>query len=123
MNWPEVSNQANNPTSILSHWRKVGRFRNRNIAVGAGTHQQISATGAPYAFVRNWQNTNKVAVAIDASATSVTFNLPPGFWTDGTQVRDYYTGNTATVSGNSVTISGVTVGNPVLLQHASVAYP
>ncbi len=123
MNWTEIASQASNANSILSHWRKVGRFRNRNIAVGAGTHQQISATGAPYAFVRNWQNTNKVAVAIDASATSVTFTLPNGFWPDGTQVRDYYTGNTATVSGNSVTITGVTVGSPVLLQLASVAYP
>ena len=123
MNWTEITSQAGNTNSILNHWRRVGRFRNRNIAVGAGTHQQISATGAPYAFVRNWQNTNKVAVAIDASATTVTFTLPNGFWADGTQVRDYYTGNTATVNNNQVTISGVTVGSPVLLQHSSIPYP
>jgi len=116
MDWTSITTQASSPTSILSHWRKVGQFRKRNIAVGAGIHDSITATGAPYAFTRVWGTTNMVVVAVDASASSVTFTDLPTVWANGTQVRDAYTGVTATVSGNAVTITGVTVGNPVLVE-------
>ena len=48
MNWsahdqPQIA-------ALIDHWRRLGQFRARHPAVGAGSHRQLSAQ--PYAFVR-----------------------------------------------------------------------
>lgn len=48
MNWadharPEI-------TALISHWQRLGQFRARHPAIGAGSHRQLSE--APYAFAR-----------------------------------------------------------------------
>jgi alpha-amylase len=38
--------------TILAHWRKLGDFRRRHAAVGAGVHARISSPASTYAFSR-----------------------------------------------------------------------
>lgn len=86
---------------ILTHWQKVGQFRNRHIAVGAGTHTKIS--DSPYTFSRV-KDDDKVICVLGASG-STTITVPSNIFADGTAVKDAYSGNTGTVSGGKVTIT------------------
>lgn len=48
MNWNEHSDPE--IAALIDHWRRIGQFRARHPAIGAGNHRQLSAQ--PYAFVR-----------------------------------------------------------------------
>jgi alpha-amylase len=53
--------------NILTHFQKVGGFRKRHVAVGAGTHQKLDAPSNVYAFSRTLRAGNvddAVVVAI-----------------------------------------------------------
>ncbi len=97
--------------SVLAHWQKLGQFRNKHRAVGAGQHAKIADT--PYTFSRV-QGSDKVVVAFGASGAQ-TISVGSIF-ADGTTVRDFYTGSTATVSGGKVSL---TAGGVVLLEAAN----
>jgi alpha-amylase len=45
-------NFATTDTTILDHWQKVGAFRKKHAAVGAGTHARLTSTPGTYAFSR-----------------------------------------------------------------------
>lgn len=84
MNWESMNE------SILAHWQKLGQFRNKHIAIGAGSHNKIAES--PYTFSRIYENEDildKAVVAIGASGT-VDVNVA-GVFPDGTTVRDAYT--------------------------------
>ncbi len=118
MNW---SSQDKN---LLAHWQKVGQFRNKHVAVGAGSHTNLSATNGT-AFARNYNKNgvkDSVACVIGASNNSnVTITLS-GTFSDGTVVRNYYDGKTATVSGGKVTFSSGSNGT-ILVENASGSTP
>lgn len=104
-NWDAVDNDVN------KHWQKVGQFRRRNPAVGAG-----SQTKSGNAYIRKFSEngfTNAVAIVLDTQeGQSYTVNTGDAF-ADGTRVMDgYNTDNVATVNGGSVTM---TASGPVLL--------
>lgn len=48
MNWSDIENGTAEP--VLSHWKKLGQFRDRHPAIGAGGHTQLSSE--PYVFSR-----------------------------------------------------------------------
>ncbi|KPP98987.1 alpha-amylase [Marinobacter sp. HL-58] len=48
MNWADIEDGTATP--VLSHWKKLGQFRERHPAIGAGQHKRISTE--PYAFSR-----------------------------------------------------------------------
>jgi len=48
MNWEQLQNADRQ--SLLQHWQKLGQFRERHVAVGAGSHSKLS--DKPYAFSR-----------------------------------------------------------------------
>lgn len=48
MNWADLNKPEY--AGLLAHWQKLGQFRNRHVAIGAGEHRQLSE--APYAFSR-----------------------------------------------------------------------
>ncbi|NNF36007.1 MAG: alpha-amylase [Saprospiraceae bacterium] len=96
MNWDEVDSNAdvngNKVKDVLTHWQKLGQFRNAHPAVGAGKHQKIS--DAPYTFSRVWSEgnvTDKVVVALDAGSGKKTISVGDVF-ADGTTVKDHYSG-------------------------------
>ncbi len=106
-NWQEAYGSKN---AILTHWQKVGRFRRNHIAVGAGTHTKLSDN--PYIFKREYSGTylgisveDKVVCALGVFGT-VNVDVS-SVWSNGTQLRDAYTGQTATVSNGSVTFTSI----------------
>ncbi|WP_375192431.1 alpha-amylase [Marinobacter sp.] len=58
MNWAAI--EGNEVSDILQHWRKLGQFRERHPAVGAGKHKLISQQ--PYVFSRT-QGDDTVVIA------------------------------------------------------------
>jgi alpha-amylase len=46
MNWGTLD------AGLLAHWRKLGTFRKRHAAVGAGTHERLASPERTYAFAR-----------------------------------------------------------------------
>jgi glycosidase len=114
-NWTSEASESGVANSCLSHWQILGEFRNKHIAIGAGTHQQITDVTNGYAFTRVW-NSDKVAVVMGASG-SVAVNVSTIF-PDGTLVRNFYDGTTATVSGGHVTFNAG-VNGVILIENAS----
>lgn len=106
MNWDEINNNTD-VQNLLSHWQKLGRFRREHLSVGAGSHEKLS--DSPYIFRRSYTkngNDDKVLVAmnIPESASAYTLNVYNTF-SDGTLLKDYFSGDMATVSGGQVTFN------------------
>ncbi len=99
MNWDSMDK------GVLSHWQKVGQFRNNHVAVGAGSHKNLSATSGT-AFARTYDKNNvkdTVVCVISANKNTDTTITLNGAFADGTKVVNAYTGDKATVSGGKVT--------------------
>ncbi|MNU66754.1 Alpha-amylase precursor [compost metagenome] len=112
MNWSSINQ------SVLSHWQKLGQFRNNHIAVGAGTHKKLA--DSPYTFSRIYEKDDvldKVVVATGASGT-VDVNVS-GVFPDGTTVRDAYTKNEVVVSGGKAKFTAGTHG-VILIENVGV---
>ncbi len=115
MNWSSYDRNT------LAHWQKVGQFRSRHVAVGAGSHTKLTATsGAAFARTYNKNGvTDKVAACIGAGNNSnVTITLNNTF-ADGTVVKNAYDGKTATVSGGKVTFNSGANGTILIESNAS----
>lgn len=111
MNWNSINQQ------VFTHWQKLGQFRNRHIAVGAGQHNEIPSTSG-FAFSRIYTK-DKVACVINASGpTTVTVS---SVFANGTKVRDYYTGSLAAVTNGQVSFNPSSAG--VILIEQSEARP
>ena len=100
-------------TTVLAHWQKIGQFRNNHVAIGAGQHTKISTT--PYIFSRYYNKDgyeDKVIVVLGANG-STTVQVA-SLWTDGTTLRDFYSGQTAVVTGGAVTFNAS--GDTILIE-------
>lgn len=101
MNWDDV---ASNPDTkkILNHWQKLGQFRKKHPAVGAGVHEQISEK--PYVFSRTYslgKTQDKVVIALELKPGEK--EIPTGkIFKNGTLVKDAYSGKTASVKNGKV---------------------
>jgi alpha-amylase len=94
MNWDSVD------SALLAHWRKLGQFRSRHVALAKGAHRQMS--GTPYTFARVHPS-DRIVAAVGASGS---VKLPvQGVFDDGARVRDAYGGALATVSGGIVELT------------------
>lgn len=112
MNWSSIDN------GLLEHWQKLGQFRRNHLSVGAGTHQKLS--DSPYAFSRSYEG-DRVVVAIGASG-STTLQVG-GIFADGTDLRDFYTGNVSTVAGGIVTFPAHSSGILLLEETSPSSFP
>ena len=106
MNWSSVDRE------LLEHWRKLGQFRARHVALARGAHTRISEH--PYVF-RRVDGDDRVVVALDAAGAE---SIPVGdTFADGDKVHDAYGGTDAVVVAGAVKL---TVGprGVVLLEKA-----
>lgn len=108
MNWDELSSNATrngyHVKDVLEHWQKLGQFRRDHNAVGAGKHTMLSQT--PYIFKREYQQgsfSDIVVVGLGLSAGGKIIDVSK-VYQDGTQLRDYYSGQTVTVQQGNVSI-------------------
>lgn len=107
MNWDELAQNAQRDgykvADVRAHWAKVGLFRQAHVAVGAGVHQQLQAK--PYVFKRTYDQGalhDKVVVALDLPTDKPASIKLHGVFANGQKVKDYYSGKTAVVKGDSV---------------------
>ncbi|MEM9678954.1 MAG: alpha-amylase family glycosyl hydrolase [Bacteroidota bacterium] len=103
MNWDDAANNTDTK-AVLEHWQKLGRFRAKHPAVGAGIHQMVTET--PYLFYRSYSKDNysdMVVIGLDVGEGSKTIDVSRLF-KDGDTLRDAYSGITAEVANGKVII-------------------
>jgi alpha-amylase len=86
---------------VLAHWRALGSFRARHVAVAHGAHARLSS--APYAFSRiDEERGDRVVAAIDVPAGA---SIPVGSaFPEGQALRDGYTGTAYIVRGGAIRV-------------------
>ncbi|MEM6377616.1 MAG: alpha-amylase family glycosyl hydrolase [Bacteroidota bacterium] len=99
MNWADLEEQSYQ--DLLAHWQKLGQFRKKHLAIGAGKHQQLQA--APYLFKRTLQQEDEVLVGFDLNNGVKTIPVYDTFQ-NGAQVRDFYSGTVAKVQNGEIQI-------------------
>ena len=101
MNWDELPYRQD----ILIHWQKLGQFRAKHIAVGAGVHEMITAS--PYYFYRSYEKGNykdRVVIGIDVYKGVKSIDVSKVF-KEGEILHDAYSGITAEVKKGKVIIN------------------
>ena len=91
MNWEDIENDLETK-SILEHFQKLGKFRQKHPAVGAGVHQMISDD--PYWFKRTYNKNDIediVVIGLDLPVGMNTVDVSSAF-ENGQRVRDAYSG-------------------------------
>ena len=106
MNWDDI-NSSPAVQRHLEHWQKLGQFRKRHPAIGAGIHRQISAS--PYVFSRGYKNgkyLDRVVIGLEMPIGRKELDVSSVF-AEGTILRDAYSGKqTTVVNGSAVINSG-----------------
>lgn len=95
MNWAAPDER------VLAHWRKLGTFRARHVAIAKGLHEKLA--DAPYTFARTDAGSgDKVVVALHVDAGA---RIPVGtIFDEGAALVDAYSGQRLTVRSGHVTI-------------------
>jgi alpha-amylase len=104
MNWNDIKTNITTQKT-LEHWQKLGQFRRNHPAVGAGIHKQIS-TGNNYIFARLFtkENYNDVVVVGLDFPTGKKEIYVDNLFSEGTKVKDAYSGKMAVVTNGKVEI-------------------
>lgn len=103
MNWEEIKTNIETQ-KVLLHWQKLGNFRKNHPAIGAGIHQEISAS--PYVFSRTFtQDTfaDKVVIGLDLTKGPKEISVGTVF-ENGTKLKDGYSGKKVVVSNGKINI-------------------
>lgn len=103
MNWAEI---ANNETTqeLLNHWNKLGQFRAKHPAIGAGIHEMISES--PYIFKRTYNKNDfneVVVIGLDLNKGLKTINVSAVFQ-EGDILYEAYSGQESIVKQGKVSI-------------------
>ena len=98
MNWADLEQASYQ--ELLAHWQKLGQFRKKHLAIGAGEHKQLQAE--PYLFKRTLE-ADQVLVGLDLEKGAKEITVFDIF-KDGDQVKDFYSGAEATVENGKVMI-------------------
>lgn len=104
MDWDAIKTNKDKQ-DILQHWQKLGQFRAKHPAVGAGIHQML--TQAPYYFYRSYQNKDYkdlVVIGLEVPKGNKTIDVSKLF-KDGTTLNDAYSNQTAIVKNGKITIT------------------
>jgi alpha-amylase len=108
MNWDSID------SDLLSHWRKLGRFRARHVALARGTHRRLCAE--PYAFARQHADSgDRVIVVLGGGTLRIAVG---GVFGDGEILFDAYSGTCVTVLDGHVDL---VICDLALLESASAA--
>jgi alpha-amylase len=94
MNWDRVDQ------AVLAHWRALGAFRARHVAIARGAHTRLAER--PYVFSRvDDERGDRVVVALGVAAGAA---IPlGGVFRDGEVLRDAYAGRTYVARGGAIT--------------------
>ncbi|WKB52959.1 alpha-amylase family glycosyl hydrolase [Eleftheria terrae] len=111
MNWSTAD------TALLAHWRKLGSFRARHVALARGRHQMLQEE--PYVFSRvDATSGDRVVVALPVPGRLA---LPVGdVFPEGEVLHEAYSGQTLRVKDGRVQLDA---GRVVLLERSHSATP
>lgn len=109
MNWDELKSSKDIQLLHL-YYQKLGQFRSKHPAVGAGRHEMLSIK--PYFFSRIY-NADKVVIGLDLPEGMKEVPVE-GVFEEGIEVKDFYSGLRARVKGGSVNLN--TSYNIILLE-------
>lgn len=101
MNWKDLDSLPETK-KILSHWQKLGKFRNNHLAIGAGRHKRLAKK--PYVFSRTYIDgdfKDKVVVGLDLPKGKKSLWVK-GFFGDGTKLYDTYSDTQVVVDKGKV---------------------
>lgn len=103
MNWDAVAND-DTTKAVVEHWQKLGQFRAKHPAIGAGSHQMI--TQQPYYFYRSFYGDNYkdivvVGLGVHKGAKSIDVSK---IYKDGETIHDAYSGISTEVVNGRVSI-------------------
>lgn len=109
MNWEELEENAEingiKRQELFNHYSKLGQFRQKHPAVGAGTHQVLSMD--PYIFSRSYAHGEKIdAVVVGLDLPTGTKTIPvDGIFENGVELIDNYSGESVTVKKGVVEVT------------------
>lgn len=107
MNWAAVDHK------VLAHWRRLGAFRARHVALARGEHERLG--NSPYSFARiDRASGDRVVVGLDVAAGAVL--AVGGVFAEGEVLNDAYSGQRVTVKAGAVTMAAAAPA--VLLERA-----
>ena len=104
MNWDDIQNTPKTK-AILTHWQKLGQFRAKHPAVGAGIHQMI--TQQPYVFYRSYQKgdyKDLVVVGLDLPKGKKVLDVSK-FFKDENILHDAYSNQDVKVNKGKVFVN------------------
>ena len=104
MNWEELENNSETKT-VLAHWQKLGQFRAKHPAVGAGVHQIV--TEEPYVFYRSLTKGDYkdfVVIGLDLNNGEKVLDLSKVL-KDGEVLHDACSGQDITVVDGKITVN------------------
>src|ERR1044071_8362697 len=108
MNWDHIDQ------AVLTHWRALGSFRHRHVAIAHGWPAGLAAR--PYVFSRV-DGEDGVVVALDVPAGAA-IRVAPVF-AEGEAVRDGYSGAAYAVHSGAVAVAAA--ARAVLLERVAAA--
>ncbi len=103
MNWDAIAKRQHTK-DVLTHWQKLGQFRAKHPAIGAGKHQMI--TEQPYYFFRSYEKgdfKDKVVIGLDLEKGMKVIDVSKVFQ-ESVLLHDAYSGKTATVENGKITL-------------------
>lgn len=101
MNWDAIQNN-DETKKLLNHWQKLGQFRAKHPAVGAGIHQMI--TQEPYLFYRSYKNKDYedfVVIGLDLPKGEKVLDVSRVF-EDNDVLHDAYSDKVLTVKDGNI---------------------
>ena len=101
MNWDDIRTDPETK-NVLNHWQKLGKFRSRHPAIGAGRHEMISE--APYVFQRTFAKgdfKDVVVIGLNQEKGLKSISVGSAF-KDGATLKDAYSGTTTVVKNGAV---------------------
>ena len=103
MNWDKIDTD-DRTKSILQHWQKLGQFRAKHPAIGAGIHQMI--TQQPYYFYRSYSKgsyNDLVVIGLGVHKGNKSIDVSKIF-REGDTIQDFYSGVNDVVKKGRITI-------------------
>lgn len=103
MNWDSIASRPRTK-QVLSHWQKLGQFRAKHPAIGAGMHQMISKS--PYYFYRSYQKgayKDLVMIGLELEKGKKRIDVSKIF-EDGDTIRDAYSDQIVNVVDGRINI-------------------
>jgi len=104
MNWDEIEANAQREgytiKEVLTHYQKLGQFREKHPAVGAGVHKMLNES--PYVFKRTYKKNTFNDVVVVSMEPNLKEVIVMDAFSEGTKVRNYYTGEETEVENGKV---------------------